>query len=181
MSTFTQFKIGNDIVTLDLPEISHVKSLYETINTDYLSLRRWLPWVDEIHSIEDESKFIEMARKDIALNKTIVTTILINDKAVGIIDLHNISRKNMRAEIGYWISKDVQGHGIMTESVKRFIEVVFKELNLHKLSIIAESDNNKSRAVAERLNFEHEATLKEHLIYNDEFKDLIVYSKFFNR
>ncbi|HEY0222348.1 MAG TPA: GNAT family protein [Lactovum miscens] len=181
MFTLTQFKIGNDIVKLDLPENSHVKSLYEIINNDYLSLKRWLPWVDEIHSIEDERKFIEMARKDTALNKTIVSTILINGKAVGIIDLHNINRKNMRAEIGYWISRDIQGHGIVTESVKRFIEIVFKELNLNKLTIIAESENSKSRAVAERLNFEYEATLKEHLIYNNEFKDYIVYSKFSNR
>lgn len=76
------------------------------------------------------------------------------------------------------MSQSAQGHGIITECVNKITTVAFEELKLHKLSIIAESENKKSLAVAERTNFQYETTLKGHKVYNGKFKDYIIYSKF---
>ena len=178
MFIFTEFKIGNDTIKLSFPEKEHAKDLYDVVEKYRSDIGRWLPWADETNSVQEEIDFIKYARERTAAYKALILTILMNDKAVGTVDLHNISEKNSRAEIGYWISKDVQGRGIMTESVKRLVEISFRDLNLQKIIIMAESENLKSRAVAERSGFLYEATLKEHLVYKGEFKDLIVYSKF---
>ena len=180
MFIFTEFKKGKDIVKLTLPEVEHAKDLYEIVDKYRSYISRWLPGVDETNSLEDELNFIKFAREETASYKALFLTILLNDRAIGMVDLHNISEKNHRAEIGYWISKDFQGYGIMTESVKRLVEISFNELNIHKFIIMAETENLKSCAVAKRLDFEHEATLKEYLVYGDEFKDVYVYSKIVN-
>lgn len=177
MFIFAEFQLGEDKIKLILPEKEHAKDLYKIVEEYRSDIARWLPWADETNSVEDELNFIKFAREETANYKALILTILMNDKPVGMLDLHNISEKNRRAEVGYWISNAVQGRGIMTESVKRLVDIAFNALNLHKITIIAESENIKSRAVAERLNFEYEATLKEHLIYKEDFKDFVLYSK----
>lgn len=43
---------------------------------------------------------------------------------------------------------------------------------------MADSVNEKSKAIPERLGFIHEATLKDEVYMNGDFKDLDVYAKF---
>lgn len=178
MFTLTKFQIKNDNVRLIFPDIHYAGELYEEIENNRIRLARWFPWADKVTSIDDEIENIKIARKNNAESTALITTILVNNKAVGVIDLHNINQTNKHAEIGYWISQSAQGRGIITECVNRITTVAFEELKLHKLSIIAESENKKSLAVAQRTNFQYEATLKEHKVYNGKFKDYIIYSKF---
>lgn len=145
-----------------------------------MSLRRWLAWVDKVTSVEDEIKNIETARKNNAEYKALIMTILVNGKAVGVIDLHNIDHKNKQAEIGYWISEDFQGRGIITKCVKKIVSIAFTELNIHKLIILTEKENKKSLFVAERAGFVQEGILKNHRTYNNEAKDFIIYSQYSN-
>lgn len=178
MFTLTQFNNGGDTIKLEFPEIAHATALYKVIENDRSSLSRWFLWIDKVISIEDEINNIEKARKNTLDSNSLVAIILVNDRAVGVIDLHNINQGNKRAEMGYWISKEVQGRGIVTESVKRFVNMAFNELKIHKLTIFAEVENKKSCAIAERAGFEYESKLKEHKFYDNQFKDVIIYSKF---
>ena len=91
------------------------------------------------------------------------------------IDLHDISWEDHTAKIGYWLHSQQQGYGIMTESLKRLAEHAFSELKLNKLVLQAESENEKSIAIAKRLGFVREGTLKQQVAYGDEFKDLNIY------
>jgi hypothetical protein len=72
-------------------------------------------------------------------------SIVLNDtnKAIGSIDIHNIDLNNYSAEIGYWLAKDYNGNGYMSEAVK-FIEkqAVTKEANeFYDDNYILESTN----------------------------------------
>ncbi|MDN6069270.1 MULTISPECIES: GNAT family protein [Leuconostoc] len=94
------------------------------------------------------------------------------------IDLHNIDRKNKRAELGYWLSSNYQGLGIISSSVNLVLDYAFEKLNFHKIILRSDSENGKSIAVAHRLNFTLEAILKDQITYNDDFKDLNIFVKF---
>jgi len=49
---------------------------------------------------------------------------------------------------------------------------------LNKIVLQADSENHKSIAVAHRLGFVLEATLKQQVRYQDTFKDMCIFAKF---
>ncbi|WP_153944866.1 GNAT family N-acetyltransferase, partial [Acinetobacter baumannii] len=55
-------------------------------------------------------------------------TIRYNGAILGVIALHYIDWVNHRTSIGYWMSEDAQGRGIMTAAVHRLIAHAFDEL-----------------------------------------------------
>ena len=108
--------------------------------------------------------------------KMFVLMILVDDKVAGMIDLHEI-KINVRAEVGYWLSGEYEGLGIITRSVELLIEYAFTEMNLHKIIIYIQSENIKSATIPKRLNFIKEGVLVEHEMSNGKFVSLDLYSK----
>lgn len=92
------------------------------------------------------------------------------------IDLHNLKWKNESAEIGYWLAQKYQGNGIMTQAVRKQIEISFKELDLHQVKILADCNNMPSKAIAKRLGFEHVALLKDEVKHHGKFCDMDLYT-----
>lgn len=62
-----------------------------------------------------------------------------------------INWSNKTAYIGYWLGEEFQGNGIMTKVAKTLTDYAFNELNLNKVEIRAAVENEKSRAIPERL------------------------------
>ncbi|KMY77320.1 GNAT family N-acetyltransferase [Leuconostoc mesenteroides] len=178
MFTFQKFVIDHYKVLLVMPENSHAAELFRIINQDRETLSRWMPWTPNIKTVEDEAQFLNYARLKMAKQKLFMLTILVNNTPVGMIDLHNIDRKNKRAELGYWLSSNYQGLGIISSSVNLVLDYAFEKLNFHKIILRSDSENGKSIAVAHRLNFTLEAILKDQITYNDDFKDLNIFVKF---
>ncbi|MFT8727794.1 MAG: GNAT family protein [Liquorilactobacillus ghanensis] len=180
MFTYAEFTLGNDQIKLTLPDKGQATDLFQAIEHDRQELERWMPWTKTTNSIKDEENFINYAREQVIQNKLLELVIVINKTAAGMADLHNIDWGNRRAEVGYWLSSDFQGRGIMTETVKRLIKTAFADWSLHKVIIQADSENLASQAVARRLGFSKEAVLKEQLYSGKEFHDLVVYTQLLN-
>jgi ribosomal-protein-serine acetyltransferase len=53
--------------------------------------------------------------------------------------------------VGYWMSADYQGRGIMTDCCKALLNYGFGALGLNRIEIRARTDNVKSRAIPIRL------------------------------
>lgn len=56
-------------------------------------------------------------------------------------------------------------------------EVAFKELGLHKVYVYAFDIREHLYEVLEESGFVNDARLKEHSLYNNEFIDVVIYSK----
>lgn len=82
------------------------------------------------------------------------------DDLLGSIDLHEISRQNRRAEIGYWIAAEARGRGVATRAVRLIAEYAFEVLPLERIGISAEIGNAPSCLVAERAGFSREGVLR---------------------
>ena len=79
---------------------------------------------------------------------------------MGLVSLNEIDRKNHVAEIGYWLAKSAEGHGVMTEAVSELVDIAFGDPVLHRLWILVDVDNQKSVGIPERLGFENEGILR---------------------
>lgn len=75
------------------------------------------------------------------------------NKMIGSISLWNFSKNQKTAEIGYDLSPNYQGKGIMSESLKNIIEFGFQKLNLDLIEAYTQYNNENSKKLLERNGF----------------------------
>ena len=162
-------------VKLRLVKPDDAKSLYDQIEKTRSQLAKYMPWGESTQSIEDEREFLEYCQVRMESQKLWNASILIDGKAVGMIDLHNIDFDNQHAEVGYWLGNEYQGNGVMTDCLKKLLDIGFDELNLHKIKLLAEVVNVASNAVAKKVGFKLEGTLKDEIFSDGQFHDASLY------
>lgn len=80
-------------------------------------------------------------------------------------------------ELGYSLSEDFWGKGIMTEAAKRIVRYAFEALDLDVLMIKAGEDNIRSLRVIEKCGFTYEGTLrKSYRTYDKKVRTVRCYS-----
>jgi ribosomal-protein-serine acetyltransferase len=95
---------------------------------------------------------------------------------VGVAGFHGVDWTHRNASIGYWLAQDAQGRGTMTEAVRALVDHAFGELELNRVEIRLDVENARSMALAERLGFRREGTLREAMLLAGAFRDDAVYS-----
>jgi ribosomal-protein-serine acetyltransferase len=95
---------------------------------------------------------------------------------VGVVGLGPIDAKRRSAQIYYWIDQTSQGRGLVTRSCSALLDYAFEELRLRRVVIRCEPRNTRSCAVAERLGFELEGTLRQCERKGEELIDLRIYA-----
>jgi ribosomal-protein-serine acetyltransferase len=154
----------------DLPELHALVDR----NREYLA--PWMGWAAEQTS-QDTLEFIRSTQRQLDRNDGFQTAVIDPDEAiVGVIGFHAVSWRDRSAEIGYWLSADAQGRGIMTRATARLVDHAILEWKLNRIEIRAAPDNARSRAVPERLGFVLEGTLREAERVGDRYVDSVVYS-----
>ena len=102
-----------------------------------------------------------------------------NKKVIGSIGLHKDEmRMGIKAKmLGYVLSKDYWGKGLMTEAAKEVIKYGFEEEELDLISVRHFRFNDRSKRVIEKCGFKYEGTLRKgRKLFNDEVVDLVLYS-----
>jgi ribosomal-protein-alanine N-acetyltransferase len=94
--------------------------------------------------------------------------------SIGIVSKSDIYRKNF--EIGYFLSEEFWGKGIITKSIKAATSYAFKEFDVIRIYAEPFSDNVGSRRALENAGFILEATLKRNVIKYGIIKDSCIYS-----
>lgn len=133
-------------------------------------------WATEDYSIEDAETFIETSLKEFAETELPNLFIFENEELIGNVGCVRPNLPSKSVEIGYWLDKDQTGKGIMTRSCKILLDYLFKDLELNRVVLRCEPQNEKSAAIAERLGFIREGVAREVERKQDGFADLIVYS-----
>ncbi len=99
-----------------------------------------------------------------------------NNKLIGFIGHYRIKWEHFRSEIGYMLSPDFQGKGIITEALKLVIDYGFNEMNMHSFEAVIDPKNTASARVLEKNNFTKEAHFKENEFFDGRFLDTFLYS-----
>jgi ribosomal-protein-serine acetyltransferase len=95
----------------------------------------------------------------------------------GSVRLRNIDWHNRSGNIGYLIGASFQGRGIVTRTVDQFLKWAFANLQLHRIELRCAVENLASMAVASRLGFTLEGTLRDAERLNDQYCDILVFSR----
>lgn len=101
------------------------------------------------------------------------------EKMIGVIALeHDKYRPDAKSkEIGYSLSEDYWGQGIMTEAAKAVLKYGFEELDLEIIGICTGQANQRSQRVIEKCGFRYEGTIrKTYEVYDGSLRDSLVFS-----
>lgn len=80
-------------------------------------------------------------------------------------------------ELGYSLSEEYWGRGLMTEAAREVIRYGFEELKLDMISICTGPENTRSQNVIRKCGFTYEGTLrKAYKIYDGSIRDVLCHS-----
>ena len=126
------------------------------------------------YSREDGERFINMVKD---YDPTRIFAIEINGEACGGIGIHpqqDIYAKN--AEIGYWLSEDYWGHGVITRALEQIVPYAFAHFDIVRLFARPFHTNIGSQRALEKAGFKLEARLAQTLFKNGVYYDELIYS-----
>ena len=174
------FEITGQKVILHPPQYSDWKAWADERKKNKLYLQPWEPlW--SINELERSSfvkrvrMFERLSHNDQAYSFLIFTSD--NEDFIGEVNISNVQRGIIQScTIGYWIAKDCEGKGMMSESLGLVKEFIFNELKLHRIEAACLPHNMPSLKVLLKNGFIKEGTARKLLKINDKWQDHTVLS-----
>ncbi len=155
------------------PEFKRAYEIFEIVDGQRAWLGEWLEWVDYTQCVEDVYPHFWNKCKADARGYYIT----VDGKIVGSVDFVDMSMRHKTAEIGYWLSRDMNGRGIMTRAVRELEKFAFDVLGINRVVIGADVGNIPSQRVAERCGYVREGVARGDFVLRGESRDTVKYSK----
>ncbi len=166
-----------DGIELRLVTVERARELTAIVLSNFEHLRPWLPWVNPNYSLDSAANFIRMGVEGFRNKNSLQTWIIENDEIIGGIGFNKIDGQNKSVEIGYWLTANACGRGVITDACSALIRHAFENLGIHRIVIRCASENTRSQAVPQRLGFVHEGVMRDAEWLHGRFVDLEVFSQ----
>ena len=102
----------------------------------------------------------------------ITFVVTLDSEVVGQLSISDISGGALRsASIGYWISKEVAGKGVIPVAVALAIDYAFTELRLHRIEICIRPENEASLRVVQKLHMRYEGRRERYIHIAGNWRD----------
>lgn len=147
---------------------------------DYCSreeVAQFVTW--DVHkSLDDSKNFIHFAFERYANNQVAPWGIVLkeNNQLIGTADFVWWQEQHKTAEIGYVLSSDYWGKGLMPEVVNKIIEFGFEQMDLVRIQALCLVENEASERVMQKVGMEYEGILRKRMFMKGKHRDLKIYS-----
>ncbi len=168
--------VVDDQLSLSILSLSDAREIFKLVDENRIYLRKTLPWLDEVNSLDEQISYISHCISDYELYKGIMYSISSDGDIIGTIGLNSIDYENRSCGVGYWVSEEFAGKGIATRCCSRLIDHCFNDLNLHRFVLEAAIENIASCRVAEKLGLRLEGVIKDREWLYDRFLDANLYA-----
>lgn len=130
-------------------------------------------------SFEQTLELIATIAKDRSENNGITWAITLKaeNKLIGTIGYYRLKKEHYRGEVGYMLSADHRGMGIMGEALEAAVDCGFHRFGFHSIEAVTDPRNAASNRLLERHGFIREGLFKENHYWNGEFQDSAVWSR----
>lgn len=99
-------------------------------------------------------------------------------RVIGTVSITNIIRGVFKScYLGYKISEDKAGQGLMCEAVKAVVDLAFNQLKLHRIEANIMPHNIASLRMIEKCGFKNEGLASKYLMINGKWEDHIHFVK----
>ena len=138
---------------------------------------RYTLW--ETHrSIEDSRAFLEFATQKYENGGEPDWGIVYrgNGCLVGACGLVNWEAEHARAEVGFVLSREYWGRGLMPEAVRAILRFGFERMNLNRIEARCIAENAASARVMEKAGMFYEGTLRQREYIKGAYRDIKLYA-----
>jgi ribosomal-protein-serine acetyltransferase len=97
------------------------------------------------------------------------------DAFLGELVLHSFAWRHDRTEVAFWLVPGARGRGIAHRSVSLLLDWAFAELAIVRVEITTLPDNAPTRALARRLGFTEEGTMRRRNFERGVRVDVVMY------
>lgn len=157
------------------------KILIQAVRESLQNLERWMPFAHKDVREEQMEEHCRTAlanfitRQDFTLSIYERTT----GRFVGSTGLHQPNWAVRSFHAGYWVHKEYEGKGFISEAVNAITRYAFEVFKANRLEIRCDSRNERSFNVMKRLGFVQEGLLKNDDVAKDgSLRDTIVTARY---
>ena len=157
----------------------HAEAFFTAIMASKEHIAQWLPWAAHYQAVDDARAFIRRNSGHWSLHMHIGLGIFhrTDEALLGSIGVSVRDWSVPSFELGYWIGRDVEGQGYISEAVRVMTRFVFEELHAERVTIRCDARNARSKVVPERLGFVFEGSLRHDSLATDgTIRDTLVYA-----
>lgn len=156
MELHPPFLVGR-LVRLRAPEPADADVLNELFNDHGVRSGIGMPLPQPVESFQE---WISTARSapdhlNLAIER------LEGPDTVGMCDLMKIELPTRTATLGIWIARPWWGAGYGTDAVRTISRFGFEHMNLHRITLHVNADNDQAIRAYEKVGFTHEGRLRE--------------------
>ena len=162
-------------IDLVLAEERHAEEIAAVIGRNQERLARWEPWAAAPATAFALRGYIQSCLQGFANGTHVQTYVRVGGQLVGSCGLR-INTYTRTGEVGYWLDAGHVGRGIATRSVRALVTAGFRELGLGRVELRTAVDNERSRALAERLGFVQEGIQRGAQAFANRRVDMAVYA-----
>ncbi len=156
--------LATERLVLRPPTEADADAVLAAVTASYPALQRWMVWARGRYGIDEARRFCADARNafDSGRDFAALLTLADNGTVIGSAGALMCDEAVPSFEIGYWLHTGHTGRGYATEAAEALTRLAFEDGGARRVEARVDERNRRSRAVAERLGFELEATLKSH-------------------
>ncbi|KFL17349.1 pseudaminic acid biosynthesis N-acetyltransferase [Geobacillus stearothermophilus] len=151
---------------------SHLEMVLNWRNQEHI---RSVMFHDQIISLEEHRKWFDRVKED---QRTIVKIFYLDNVPLGVVNFTNIDFKNGKCSWGFYVGDQNAPKGSGTLMGYLALNFIFEELNIRKLCAEIISFNERSIRYHQRLGFRKEGVLREHILKNNQYADVILMALF---
>lgn len=178
------YRIETRRLVLRCPDPGDAKGFHEVVLRNLDHLRPWLSWIrHEPRDLEEHAERLRQLRSYFDRGKDFVYMIFDREeeKCLGATGLQTRQGPGAR-EVAFWVDRGHCGQGLAGEAAAAMVRVAFEVDGMERVELHCDPANRASAAIARRLGFEHEATLKARRYYPPgERRDTMIWTLFAGR
>lgn len=146
---------------IDLPGVrlrrwhpADVEALTATVRANLDHLGPWMPWATEEGTTADAmATFVaETSERAAQGSEAVYGVFALDGTVLGGVGLHDRTGDGS-IEIGYWLTRDASGQGLMTRIVARLTDLALALDEVPRVEVHCDEANHRSAAVPRRLGF----------------------------
>jgi RimJ/RimL family protein N-acetyltransferase len=95
---------------------------------------------------------------------------------LGGIGIYRLDMRHRRGEVGFWLAPGARGRGAASRAVRMLTSWAFESLGLERVELTTSRDNAPTRALAARLGFAEEGTMRARNLERGRRVDVVMYA-----
>jgi ribosomal-protein-alanine N-acetyltransferase len=130
-------------------------------------------------TLEDAEKLVRVMQENFEAKTGIAWAVTVHgrNELVGTVGFWRIDAENHHGDLGYLLSPDLWGRGLMREAAGTVVACGFERLRFHRIEACVDPANAASIRVLESLGFSREAYHRENFCFEGRFLDTLVYAR----